>query len=153
MRKSEYILPILLILISLGTTSTFAYVATTRTLTSFESILLQAFALAMGILGSFIFGRQAAGKAAREIIKPHARSAFRRLMSLYSSLHRVASIIDLAHDPEIRRDDREILATLGAIATEQLEAIDDALEDWRDLVPEDVEELDQRLCADRGERL
>lgn len=153
MRKFEYIIPLLFILISVGIMFTFAYVATTRTLTSLESILLQAFALPMGVLGSFIFSRQAADKAAREIIKPHARSAFRRLMSLYSGLHRVASIIDVAHDPEMRQDDREILAALEAIVTEQLGTIDDALEDWRDLVPEDVEELDQRLCVDREEHL
>ena len=33
------------------------------------------------------------------------------------------------------------LARLEAIVIEQLATADDALEDWRDIVPEDVEEL------------
>ena len=33
------------------------------------------------------------------------------------------------------------LAKLDAIVAEQLATADDALEDWRDIVPEDVEEL------------
>ena len=30
---------------------------------------------------------------------------------------------------------------------EQIDAVDDALEDWRDIVPEDVEELCAKLVA------
>ena len=33
------------------------------------------------------------------------------------------------------------LAKLDTIVTEQLAAADDALEDWRDIVPDDVKEL------------
>jgi len=36
---------------------------------------------------------------------------------------------------------------IEAIIAEQLVTADDALEDWRDIVPEDVKELEQRLAA------
>ena len=78
MKLSEYIAPVLLILASiviLVILRIFSYVSTIRTLTGLEWIIVQIFALVVGLFGSFIFGRQSATKAGREIIKPHARSA------------------------------------------------------------------------------
>ena len=40
---------------------------------------------------------------------------------------------------------QETLARVEAVVTAQLTTADDALEDWRDIVPEDVEELKQKL--------
>ena len=40
---------------------------------------------------------------------------------------------------------RLTLPKLNALVIEQLATADDALEDWRDIVPEDVEELKQKL--------
>jgi hypothetical protein len=45
------------------------------------------------------------------------------------------------------------LARLEAIVIEQLATADDALEDWRDIVPEDVKELRGRLVTPRDKRL
>ena len=145
MKIFERVAPVLLVLASIGVSGLFAYVATTRTLTNLESVLLQAFALVTGLIGSFIFGRQSAREAARAIIKPHARSAFRRLLSLYQSLSRVAIAIESSQNSKAPEDHQVILAKLEAIVVEQLATADDALEDWRDIVPEDVEELRQRL--------
>jgi len=94
MKILERLTPILLIVVSLIVEGVFAYVATERTLTNLESVILQAFALGAGLIGSFVFGRQSAREVAREIIKPHARSSFRRLLSLYQSLSRVGSTIE-----------------------------------------------------------
>lgn len=143
MKTFERFGPHLLILISLGVGGFFAYVATTRISTGLESFLWQAFTLVASVVGAFLFGRQSASEAAREIIKPHARSAFRRLLSLYRSLSRVADHIESSH--ESHEACQVTLAKLEAIVVEQLTTADDALEDWRDIVPEDVEELRQRL--------
>ena len=92
-------------------------------------------------------GRQSAKDAAREIIKPHARSAFRRLMSLYESLSRVATEIEKSLSGEGNKNSEGDLARLKAIVIEQLATADDALEDWNDIVPEDVAELRDKLKA------
>lgn len=94
MKILERLAPYFLILIYLGVAGLFSYTATKRTLPPLESVILQLFAVLTGLGGSFIFGRQSAREAAREIIKPHARSAFRRLLSLYHSLSRVAVTIE-----------------------------------------------------------
>jgi hypothetical protein len=70
-----------LIVVSLLVSGVTVWIATQRTLTGLEGVL-QAFGLVAGLVGSFIFGWYSAKDAARAIIKPHARSAFRHLMSL-----------------------------------------------------------------------
>ena len=41
------------------------------------------------------------------------------------------------------------LDRLESIVIEQIDTVDDALEDWRDIVPEDVEELRAKLVVMR----
>jgi len=145
----RWLFPTLLVLMALLVAGFFAYITTQRTLTNLESILFQVFVLIASLVGSFLLGRQSAEDAAREIIKPHARSAFRRLSSLYESLSRVGIEIGKSRDSG-GSNSGEIackitLARLEAIIVEQLATADDALEDWRDIVPEDVAELTARL--------
>lgn len=71
-------------------------------------------------------------------------------MSLYQSLSRVASTIAIAQTSDTPANHTVTLAVLEAIAKEQLASADDALEDWRDIVPEDVKELRQRLIDNAG---
>ena len=131
-------------LLSLGVAGYSVYVSTNRSLTPLEGALLQFFILSVGLSGSFWFGRQSAMKVAREIIRPHARAAFRRLVSLYSSLSRVSEIIKSAELSESVEDYRIALARVDATVKGQIEMADDALEDWRDIALEDVDELWQR---------
>ena len=140
--------PTLLVLVSIVIAGFVAYTATTRSLSGVESVLWQIFVLAAGLTGSFIFGKQSVQEAAREIIKPYARSAFRRLLSLYRSLQRTSTAIKSSQDSESDGDYQVVLAKLEAIVTEQLATADDALEDWNDIVPEDVAELKQKLQSD-----
>lgn len=120
------------------------FIAATRSMTTLENIFLQVLSLLIGVGVSLFVSRQSAEETAREIIKPHARSAFRRLRSLYESLSRAATEIRSLDRSESLDDYRVILAKLDAIVTEQLTTADDALEDWQDIVPEDVQELKQK---------
>lgn len=121
------------------------YIAATRDLSGLENVLLQIISLAIGIGVSFYVGRQSAQTAAKELIKPHARSAFRRLVSLYRSLQRAATTIEAAQGLENADEHEVTLAKLEVIVSAQLATADDALEDWRDIVPEDVKEIHQKL--------
>lgn len=94
MKESKKWLPLLLITVAFLVSGISVFIASQRPLTSLENTLLQAFSLAFGIIGSFYFGKQSATDAAKQIIKPHARSAFRRLISLYESLSRVGVEIE-----------------------------------------------------------
>ena len=148
MKHLERIGPALLLFFSIVVSVIFAYTATQRTLTGLESMIWQIFAFGAGLAGSFIFGRQAAREAAKEVIKPYARSAFRRLIFLYLTLRRAASAVELAQHSEPQENYQVILARLEEIIAAQLMTADDALEDWNDIVPEDVEGLKQKLQSE-----
>lgn len=118
-----------------------------RALTPLEASLFQLLALGLSISGSFIAGRQSALRAAKDIIRPHARSAFRRVWSLYESLSRLAQQIQLFQDNEPPLEAERMLDVLAAMVTEQLATGGDAIEDWRDIVPEDVAALERAARA------
>lgn len=150
MKKSEVIVAIVLALVFLIIVFFYIYISSSRNLSDLENVLLILFTLIVGLVGSFFFGRYSARKAAKEIIKPHARSAFRRLQSLYKSLSRVAKISGTSLESTSPEDHKLALLRLESIATEQIAAANDALDDWRDIVPEDVEELEQRYSEQRN---
>ena len=152
MRHSEYVAPGLLIATSLAGFVAFAYVAATRPLTDLESVLLQVLAVSTGFTGTFMVGRLSATTAAKGIIEPHARSALRRLVSQYQSLHRMATIIESSHDSNKPDPCQQVLARLGEIAISQIRTADDAIADWEDVVPEDVKELRRVLSSRRPRR-
>ena len=141
-----------LILISVGLAITYIVIASKRTLTPLEGTMFQFFILGLGIMGSFLFGKQSAKQAAKDLIKPHARSAFRRLIFLYESLSRLAKAIEKGKEEEISvANNNLVLEKLEAIVIEQIATADDALEDWRDVVPEDVEELTDKFSKARND--
>lgn len=142
-KYTKYIIPVL---IGLGILALIILVviAATRDLSGLESVLLQIILLAIGSSISFFAGQQAVEKAA----KPHARSAFRRLISLYNGLSRAAKAIESSQRSESDEDYQVLLARLREIVAHQLITADDALEDWRDIVSEDVKELKKDLQSD-----
>jgi hypothetical protein len=124
----------------------FVWVASHRDLTGLENTLLQVFSLGLGLLGSYILGKESARESSREMLKPHARSAFRRLLSLYKSLARLALAIEGARSGASQNQQALIiLERLDAIVIEQIGTADDALEDWNDVIPEELTSLKARL--------
>ena len=130
----------------------FIYTSIGRNLTTLENTFFQIFTLAAGLVGSYLLGRESATQNARELMKPHARSAFRRLVALYRGLSRIGSEIEvsrltLSSDQYLN----SCLGKLEGMVTEQIATAADALEDWNDIVPEEVQELKQKLeSLDKG---
>ena len=82
--------------------------------------------------------------AARELIRPYARSAFRRVLSLYKSMHSLSGRIEVMQ--EAGYDSR--LDVIRAVVDEQISTGRYTLEDWRDIIPDDVDEMLQRYGED-----
>ena len=133
------LLPLGLVLLALLLSGFFVYVTTYRSSTLLEVALFQIFILLAGIVGSWWFGHQA------EVNRSHARSAFRRVTSVYTGLSAAASIIDESREFDSVEKYRLAFARLEELVRSQLITADDALEDWRDMVPEDVRDLKKRL--------
>ena len=125
-------------------------VTLSRPFTPFEASFLQILILAISLFGSYAFAKRSAGAAAQELFRPHARSAFRRVLRIYANLSRLAIII------EDRRQQTSIsnakdLDLIHAVIEQQIPTIGDAIEDWRDIVPEDVKDIEKRLEQHPGE--
>ena len=114
-------------------------VSSKRALTPFEASLLQIVTLSTGLVASYLFGQKTASVA-------NARSAFRRVVRLYASLSRLAvRIEDLRQKQNV--DKHQALDLIEAVVQEQIPAGADALEDWRDIVPDDVKDVENQLKA------
>lgn len=129
--------------------------------------LLQGITLVLSTAGSFVLGKAASREAAREVIRPHARSAFRRVQNLYMALGRQRQALNTEQIRLARlcveTGDGENLAfehvrgsmlALEYMVVEQISTADDALEDWRDLVPDEVAaiEAEARRREENSER-
>lgn len=112
-------------------------VSLNRDLTALESVLLQFITLALGTAGSFVLGNL----SAQRLSKRHAKSAFRRVSHLYLSLSRLIEMITNArssHDFDVSTPTGRTLENVQVIVAEQIYTADDALDDWSDIVPEDL---------------
>lgn len=137
------IFPWILIVVGIGIAATFAFIAAGRQLTAFESVLSQTLPLAITLIGSFIVGKNSAQAAARAIIKPSARSAFRRLISIYRNLGWIADIIEESNVSDNEENHDVKIGKIKVMVRSQILTADDAMADWKDIVPDDVKELSQ----------
>lgn len=135
-----------LLLFAVIITGLMIYLAGQETLDQRDVLLFQSLALLTGLYGSYLVGVRSAKSAAEEMVKPHAKSAFRRVLSLYQGLSRVAQAIEQEQDNSSETRDKS-LDLIQAIVIEQIATADYALEDWRDLIPDAVEEVERRLKA------
>jgi len=117
--------------------------------------LLQVMTVLFGVLTSYIYSKISTRDAAREIIRPHARASIRRSVNLYRALERQVDALIQHYETlqeATRQDDkgREVvdisdvawsISGLQHLVTEQLATAADSLEDWRDIVPEEVEKI------------
>ena len=120
-------------------------VSAMRTLTSLEQVLFQVLILGVSITASWRIGRTSAMSAAQETVRLHARPAFRTVLILYESLSRLSLEIHISNE----RNPDSRLERIESIVNEQIEIGRSALEDWRDIVPEDVEEIESRWSERR----
>lgn len=119
---------------SLAAAVAFVILASFRQPTATEVALFQVLILITGLLGSYIFGRDSARAGAMEVVRPHARAAFRRVTALYNSLYRLSERIEELKDD----DDDHRLDLIQALVHEHISTGQDAVEDWRDIIPEEV---------------
>ncbi len=145
------LLAIVSAIVSLAFVICLVYVSSERQLTPLEAILIQIVILGAGVFASYLisqrFARTAAEQAraaAEHLMMGHARSAFRRVKSLYSGLFYLKRVIERHKGPDPKAQSQEV-AVIEAVVDQHINTVLDALEDWRDLVPKEVEDLEQQF--------
>ena len=120
-------------------------VSSIRQLSQLEVVLFQVVTLATGLLGSYRFGRNDAQHAAYDVVRPHARSALRSILTLHDSLYRLSHRIE---DMKGENTDHR-LDLVQAVVEEQIPLGFSAVEDWRDVAPGDVDEVVEKWPPER----
>ena len=97
-----------------------------RNMSGVENTLFQVLISGTGLLGSYTFGKHSAKAGALDVVKPHARAGFRRVLSLYNSLYRLSSTIEelKGEGPDHR------LNLIQTLVHEHIATGKDAIEDW-----------------------
>ena len=134
-----------LIVVAVSFAIVLVVLASIRPLTSLETVLLQILIFGAGLSGSFWLGRSSATESAREVIRPHARSAIRTILSWHDSLFRLS--VRIEDYKEIGPDAR--LDIIQSIINEQIPIGRSAVEGWRDIVPNDVDEVIARWTEEQ----
>lgn len=119
--------------------------------------LLQVLTLALSLVGSYSFGQQSSRQAAQDLLRPHARSSFRLVQNLAQSFQRLGTSIGRERDLLSGLSDEQeripfisvyqSMELLRVQVLEQIGTATNALEGWRDILPDEVEELERRAAA------
>lgn len=126
-----------------------------RTLSQTDLALFDALTLVLSVVGSVTIGGELQERHARQLIGPHGRSAFRRAASLYTALSRFRhqigkerEVLAAAADEDGRVATAMVDMALDVFETqvgEQVQAANDAMEDWRDVIPEYIAAMEREL--------
>jgi hypothetical protein len=113
-------------------------------LQNFVAGLLEVVLLILGLWGSYVLGQSSIGGGD---VRPRARGSYRRMATLHAQLYALTGLIAKARDGFIRGDsdvrERAIssLEFIEFAVGQNLSVISDAMEDWADMVPDEVNDL------------
>jgi hypothetical protein len=125
-----------------------------KTNSSRENGLYQFIFLAVGVGASFVFGRQSARATAADILRPVAKAAVRRLANLAAGLQSLGGALNsqrvYVQERAEENDGTVSLAEVGQAQdmleiqiAAQLRTVIDAIEDWREFVPDEVAAVEE----------
>lgn len=142
---------LLLIALALFSSKQFINKASERKLSDLENIQFQIITMGIGLAGSYLLGGVTAREAAEDIVRPHAKSAFRRVMSLYASLARLHNTMDRVK-PTLSENPQAIAAIerFQDLVIEQINTSGNTIDDWSDLVPDEVAKVKEKSAALQG---
>lgn len=116
--------------------------------TKLENGLLQFVAFAISTAIAIAIGYISAREQAKEIVRPHGRKAVRRIVTLGSGIQSFRSILESERERMEHQASQsgqiqafEVQKTFEVLSSQvggQLRVVEDAIEDWRDVVPEEV---------------
>jgi hypothetical protein len=108
--------------------------------------------LLISLFGSYVIGRSTTSTSD---VRPHAKKAFRRVVTHYRALAAVPALIEsqraMLAEQAARTDDdvvpmafvQNALWVVDFQINQQLATVNDAMEDWRDIVPDEVEAVER----------
>lgn len=115
-----------------------------RELSPVETTLFHILTWGIGLCASYFFAISATQSSARAKYALHARASFRRVIGLYSRLFKLSERIEEMKVQGSERPDSR-LDLLQALVSEQIATVQASVEDWRDIVPDEVEQVEKQI--------
>jgi hypothetical protein len=155
--KSQRLWGIGLLIVSVVLAGLTVYLGALKHPNTLAAAILQAVTIVFSTGGAFVFARASVQSAAQEMIRGQARSPFRRVRSIYRELGSVLEALDQqsARFLSLRQGDNPstldyeyvdlAMQMLRHLITVQANTADDALADWRDLVPDEVQQIEEEV--------
>lgn len=142
----EAVLIVVSVLASLVFAGAMIWTASIRPLSGLETVLFQIIVLFVGLggglFGSYKFGQASSEQVARDVIRPHARSALRSVIVLNNNLMALHEPIEqLARDTSDER-----VAMLHHLVDASNRVAVSAIDDWRDVIPEDFQDIGETVA-------
>lgn len=131
-----------------------------KEVTDFELGLLQFILFAGGAALTWIFGRRSVKAEAEDLIRRDGQKAIRRIVNLADGVTYFDGILNRESTQlEVMAGDNDGMVPVAAVGAAfdaladhvpgQLRTLDDAIQDWRDIVPEQVADLERRVEEER----
>lgn len=111
-------------------------------------------ALIIGLWGSYELGQKSVTGGD---VRPRIRGSYRRMATLHAQLYALTEVVARQRDASLQSDSQvgeRTAATLEMIEFaigQNLSVVADAMEDWADIVPEEVADLRQKAERRRAE--
>jgi hypothetical protein len=122
--------------------------------TSLENGLLQFISFVFSTAIALAIGYFSAREQGRELVQPHGRKAVRRIVTLGSGIQSFGEILAAERTRMERQAEQSGSVTLSEVETTftvlasqidgQLRTVGDAIEDWRDVVPDEVRAIEEQ---------
>ena len=142
---TPYAIIVILLLVCTVLVVLFIDASTKRPLTTLESALFQVVILGTGVTASYFISQRSTKVAAEQLIKTScAPLLFDVCTILYSSLFYMKRIIRYHKESRAKPPD-QIIEIVEVIIDQQVNTVVDSMDDWRDIIPEDVADIEQRL--------
>ncbi len=139
---------IILVIVAIAFFSYLVYRASTGVSSTLDTLLITIIGIGASVAASIIIGRWSAQKTVYENLRPFLRTAFRSHGELILGLGRVAEEIQDASD---KLSDRVPLLATKARVQEQYQRALEGLENWKELLPEGIQELVEKIRQKREE--
>ena len=143
----ELVLVAISIIVALTFAGIMVGIAASRPLSPLEAVLFQIIALGVGLVGglfgSYKFGQSVAAN------RQYARSALRSVLVLFRSLQRLYEAIERL---KLGSSSNEQFEQLQLHIENQMDIARSVINDWRDLIPEEFEDVGENLERPGNER-
>lgn len=142
------VIALILILASLAIGIYTGWLASTRQLTPLEAALAQGITLVLALAGSFWGGNLSAERMAKQLVRPYARSSFRRVRAIYFGLSQIANeLSEFTNDEDTPSGWALAIGRMQSTTMIHISTADDAMDEWKDLVPDEVNELRDEIAS------